>query len=265
MQAHVAGESCRYENQDLRSLVVNVVWVDGARNISMLNMIQGIVKDSQAGALTLIDGTVLTGEWDEARIVGCCQFDALRGDQLVSIDFAGTGVSLAQVVSLVNAAILSLDAPLVIDDPAAVAAAELRAASRPAIRSVCDLLTRADAEALAEATLLADPSGNESQCLYRIPLGSPDSTLDLRLNVQWRDGFREMAVMQSAFGQSLDLMGLDRDSGEPEAGPWDDYARSIVGVAAVKRDVLVSIESGPFMQDVAQAFVAKAIENLNRQ
>jgi hypothetical protein len=270
------GDMCRYETETLRSLVVNVVWVDGARNIGMMNTMQGAIKDSEAGELKLVNGTTLTGEWDEARLMGCCEFNALRGDQLVSVDFAGTNADMTQVVSLANAAILRLEKPLVVDDAAAVAAAQSRESARPRVRSVCELVTRADAEALTEKTLVAEPAGNEDHCLYQIPLDMQGSTLDLDLKVQWRNGFREMAVMQAAFaqgtdlviqaafGESMDIAELENPPSEQEPGPWDVYAQSIVGPAAVKSDVLVHVESGPYMQDVASAFVATAIENLNR-
>lgn len=276
MPPDVEGDMCRYETETLRSLVVNVVWVDGASNISMMNMMQGAIKDGKAGELKLINGTTLTGEWDEARLMGCCEFNALRGDQLVTIDFAGTNADLTQVVSLVNAAILRLEKPLAVDDAPAVAAAQSRESARPRIRSVCELVTRADAEALTKKTLIADPAGDEDHCLYQIPLDMPGSTLDIDLQVQWRNGFREMAVMQAAFdqganlvmqaafGESKEFVGSDNPAGEQEPGPWDVYAQSIVGISAVKSDVLLHIENGPFMQEVSSAFVVKAIENLNR-
>lgn len=278
MQPHVEGDLCRYETKTLRSLVVNVVWVNGAVNISMMNMMQGVIKDSKAGELKLINGTTLTGEWDEARLMGCCEFNALRGDQLVSIDFAGTDADLTQVVGLVNAAILRLEKPLAVDDASAVAAAKSRESARPRVRSVCELVTRADAEALTGKTLAAEPAGDEDHCFYQIPLDIPDATLDLDLMVQWRNGFREMTVMQAAFNQGADMImaavfgqgndSVDADTDNPaseqEPGPWDVYSQSIVGVAAVKSDVLVHVDNGPFMQEVSRAFVAKAIENLNQ-
>ncbi|MCB1698913.1 MAG: hypothetical protein KDI34_22040 [Halioglobus sp.] len=278
MPPDVDGDICRYETETLRSLTVSVVWVDGARKISMMNMIQGAINDGKAGELKLINGTTLTGEWDEARLMGCCEFNALRGDQLVTVDFAGTDANLTQTASLVDVALPRLEKPLSIDDASAVAAAKGRESARPRVRSVCELVTRADAEALTNKTLAAEPIGDQDHCFYQIPLDIPGATLDLDLIVQWRNGFREMTVMQTAFdqgadmimaaafGQSNETVEADTDSpaSEQEPGPWDVYSQSIVGVSAVKSDVLVHVDNGPFMQEVSNAFIAKAIDNLPR-
>ena len=54
----------------------------------------------------------------------------------------------------------------------------------------------------------------------------------------------------------------DSPASEQEPGPWDVYSQSIVGVSAVKSDVLVHVDNGPFMREVSNAFIAKAIDNL---
>lgn len=250
------GDLCRFENAELRSLVVGVTWEGGADELRILGMVSGIVNTGDLGELRLIDGTALAGEWDEARVVGCCELKALRGDQLVRVDVAGTEASLEDAAKLADAAIRRLDTPLAHDDRAAVAAAVARESERPRIRAVCELVSRADAEELAGRALTEEPVGDETSCAYR------GDALDLTVNVQWRDGFRDLQVIAATIGATTSFIGLPADGGEPEQGPWDEFSSSIAGVMAVQRDVLVSVETGPFAQEMPKAFVARAIENL---
>lgn len=249
------GDLCRFENEELRSLVISVVWENGAQELTLLNAVSAIVNAGDLGALRLVDGTTLAGEWDEARVVGCCELDALRGDQLVKVDVAGTRATLADAARLADAALRRLDAPLAVDDRAASDAAGARMATRPRIRPVCDLVPRAQAEEIFGGALMESPAGDDTSCTYR------GDELDLTLSVQWRDGFRDRQVIDATVGTTASFIGLPR-SDEAEAGPWDEYSSSIVGVMAVKRDVLVSVETGPFGQSTGRAFVERAIRNL---
>lgn len=265
VEPNAGGDVCRYEGADLRSVVVGVSRESGAEEISALNTVSTIVADGGLGELRLIDGSTLTGEWDEARVVGCCELNALRGDQLVKIDYTGARLDPTAAAALANAAIRRLDQPLSVDDAANAAAALAREAAKPRIRSVCKLLTRADAEAVAQTHLAAEPTGDESSCTYSVKLGATDSTFDVTLHVKWRDGFREMATIANVVDRTISLIGLPGgDNATTEgSGTWDEFSRNIIGVSAVKRDVMVSVESGPFQQDLVQAFVTKAIENVD--
>lgn len=268
-------DNCRYETPDLHSVVASVAWTGGAQMIGVMGFVQGMVKESVAGQLKLIDGTTLAGEWDEARITGCCEFNALRGDQLVTIDIAGSHATIAQAAALADSALKRIDQPLAVDDAAGSRAALARADRRPKARSVCALLSRADVEAIAQVSLLTEPTGNENSCTYHIPLNGEGSDFTITLAVDWVDGFHEMRVTQSSIGNATsalgmnELFGQDKTGDDPadkkaaEAGPWDELAQSIVGVSAVKSDVLISTESGPLGQELVRALIAKAVENLN--
>jgi hypothetical protein len=50
---------------------------------------------------------------------------------------------------------------------------------------------------------------------------------------------------------------LGQPSLAPDKGPWDEFSQSIIGVSAVKSDVMVGIEGGPFTQDVQRAFIER--------
>jgi hypothetical protein len=85
--------------------------------------------------------------------------------------------------------------------------------------------------------------------------------------VTWQDGFSEMRTTGAAIGNASTMLGMDRlkPSGAAQnGGSWDDFSQSIIGVSAVKGDVMVSVEGGPVRQDVQRAFVEKAVVNLSK-
>jgi hypothetical protein len=262
------GEDCRYETTAGRSIRVKVTWNGGAQLIEMMGAMGEVVKNAGLSELKLSDRSTVSGEWDKAQVNQCCQFNALRDDRLVTVDVAGSHATIEQAAALAAAAVKRLDKPLDIDGSAGVPAAEQRAAARPQRRNVCALLTQADAETIAHTALSAAPTGNESACTYEWPRDATGSSHTIKLMVQWRDGFHEMRQVSSMVGQSSSMLGFNKLLGQapakPDDGPWDEYSQSIIGVMAVKSDVLASIESGPFEQDIARAFVEKAIVNLTK-
>ena len=260
------GEECRYETAGFRAISVKVLWTGGAQMIGMMGAMQGMVKKAGLGELKLMDGTTVTGEWDEARVSQCCEFNALRGDQLVTVNIAGSRATLQQAARLADAAVKRLDQPFAIGGEDGIKAAQERFLLRPKRRSVCDLLTRADAEAITRIALSAPPRGDEESCSYTWPLDAARSSYTIKLEVTWLDGFETMRTTQSIVGNTSAMIGLGKpsSSAKPEAGPWDEFAQSIIGVMAAKNDVLVSVESGPFEADTSRSFVKKTIENLAR-
>jgi len=59
-------------------------------------------------------GAELAGEWDEASHMAmtCCIFMAMRGDQLITIDFTATPATLRQAATLVDSAYKRMEQPL---------------------------------------------------------------------------------------------------------------------------------------------------------
>src|SRR5262249_55842682 len=149
----------------------------GQQEYSLTQMVKGQLKGGRGNEqiannvhknFQLDDGTELSGEWDEASLtpMNCCIFNALRGDQLLAIDFTGTRLSLRQVAPLLDAAFKRMDKPLHINGNAAVAAALALDKTRPKPVDVCTLLTRAEVEAIV-GPLGADPAGKgHDSCTY---------------------------------------------------------------------------------------------------
>ena len=261
------GEDCRYETSDRRSIRLNVTWQGGKDLVAMMGSVQAMVEAAGLKQLKLLDGSTVSGRWDQAALNGCCEFNALRGDQVVTVDVSGSKAAIAQAAALADAALQRLDRPLGISGTAGIKAAEERAARRPRPRNVCELLTRADAEAIAGAKLSRPPQGNSNGCTYAWPVDAQGSEYDLTLKVVWQDGFSEMRTTGTAVGNATSMLGMDKlrpGATAQNSGPWDEFSQSIIGVGAVKADVMVSIEGGPFRQDVQRAFVERAIANLGK-
>jgi hypothetical protein len=262
------GDSCRYEAPDRRSIRLNITWDGGRQFMTMLGSMQGMMDSAGLGQLKLGDGTTVTGHWEQARLNQCCEFNALRGDRVVTIDVSGSRATTAQAAGLADAAIQRLDQPLAVSGATGLKAAQERAAQRPKPRSVCELLTAADAEAIVGVSLAQPPTGTNDRCRYVWPSKFQGSTYQFDLAVTWLDGFSEARLTDSAVGNASSMIGLgkpqDKAAADPANVPWDEYSQSIIGVSAVKGDVRVSIEAGPMQQDVQRAFAQKAIVNLAR-
>jgi hypothetical protein len=262
------GRNCRYEAPDRRSIQLSVTWDGGKELIAMMGSVKAMVEVAGLRQLKLLDGTTVDGHWDQAAVNQCCEFNALRGDQVVTVDISGSRATIAQAASLADAAIQRLDQPLEIDGAAGIKAAQERATQRPKPRNVCDLVTRADAEAIAGVSLSQPPKGTNNSCRYTWPINAQSSIYELNLMVTWQEGFNEMRTTSTAVGNASSMLGMGKlqkhVAADHDSGPWDEFIQSIIGVSAVKGDVMVSVEGGPIQQNLQRAFVEKAIVNLGK-
>lgn len=250
---------CRYVAKDLRSLTVRVEWKDGDEEMTGLTVGQGMVAKASGGmTLMLPNGVSIAGEWDDARMVGCCEFNALRGEQLIAIDFTAARTTIEAIAKLADKAIGRLDDALAVDDAAAMAAAKILLADLPKARPVCDLVTADEAKAVLGRPLFGPTTGDEQNCTFR---WQSDSGLEyeMTLAVQWHDGFRTMGKEQSETGiADAALTELAGEALKTAEGPWDAMAETMIGVMAVKRDVLFSVETGGVDNDIATGLIRAA-------
>jgi hypothetical protein len=260
------GTLCRYLAQDLRSILVRVEWRDGAEDMSALAMAQGMVKGASDGkTLMLPNGIAMAGEWDEARLVGDGELDALRGDQLVAIDFVASSATIEQIAKLADTAILDLDKPMAVNDGAAITEARARTGDLPKERPVCDLVTADDVKAITGKELAQPPTGDGESCTFDW-MDANGLENESTLQVQWRDGFRKFGIEQaetSVAGANLgDVAAAGGENAATADRPWDAMAETFIGVMAVKRDVWLNIETGGVDNDTAAAFVRAAAGKL---
>lgn len=274
------GENCTYEDAGFHTIVVEVSWSGGAMVWRMFGSVASMTNQGPTkGMLHLADGSEIAGEWDEARVMTCCTFMALRGDQTVSIDIGGTtSVTIPQAAKLADAALKRLDKPLSIDGTRAVEPAiAFEAAHRPKHGDPCTLLNRAEAEAVM-GRLSGDPTSKGDTCTYpRQREGNIG--MDTELTVQWKGGFRTIRENTSmiqgfakGFASSINVTSPEATKdlektlgGAPAAAnpAWEASGPTVAGgFSAAKKDVLIRIESLGLKQEQKEKVLAQAMSKI---
>ncbi len=267
------GGACRYETTGYHFVEIEVEWTGGAQMMKMYGTVQNLAdQNMKKGTLKLGDGSELTGEWDEARVVNCCTFIAMRGDQLMTVDVAGSNATLEQAAKIADAALKRIEKPLSVDAATGIAAAIARDATRPKERNPCSLVSRAEAEVVLEAPLTQDPVVDGSKCMYTYTVGKFARTIGLAIS--WRNGYAQFrqhgamaAGMGGAFGLGGDAGQNKKESVAPDpalTGPWESAQVVQDEFSAVKKDVLIT--AGSVMasreRELARKLVALAISKL---
>lgn len=252
-----AGDTCRYESASLKSIDVTVSWTDGKRDYDIGHMITEIVQGATNAVVKLSSGEEVSGRWDAARDFLCCQFDALSGDRMVRIEIGASQATLLDAAKLADMAIARLVAPADVDADLGIAAAEARDNTRPPIRNACDLLSTTEAEAIVGVHLGDKPEGDEARCTIHWTNPNGDYADQLDWTLTWRGGLAEMRQTQAAIGQATAMFDFTEGAdSNPDAANFDAYSDSIVGVMAVRRDVMISVEREDFDHTIARAIVA---------
>src|SRR6185295_4622584 len=113
------GKDCRYDAANGRSIKLGAM-TDGAGAImKFIGMPAGMAQDAGLkGKLPVPDGATFGGDWDEARIVGCCILNAMLGDAMVDLDFTASKLDMKQAATLVNTALGRLEKPVQVNGDA---------------------------------------------------------------------------------------------------------------------------------------------------
>ena len=283
------GEACRYETADYHFIEIEVEWTGGAQMMKMYGTVKSLADQKMKGVLKLGDGSEVAGEWDEARVLNCCTFIAMRGDQLVTVAIAGSKATLEQAAAIADAALKHIEKPLPVKGTAGIATAIARDATRPKERNPCSLVSRAEAEAALEFPLVKDPVVDDSKCIYTYT-GTGTRPLSVGLDIRWRNGFavfRERAALVAGVGMANAQLaersataagvgkafGVGDDAGQGKkgsaasdptlAGPWEAAQTGMLDFSAVKKDVLIKADAyDNKQQERARKLVAVAISKL---
>jgi hypothetical protein len=187
------GSDCVYRSANFQAITLSVDFDGGqqAYHVSDFvgNLVKGasVVNDKTKKAMVSEDGSEIAGEWDEAKLTPftCCVFNALRADQMISIDFTGSSATLKQAAELVDAAFKRMAKPLSLDGGANVAAAKAFLKTRPGRRDPCSVLSQAEAESIL-GKLIAPPAAKGDTCSYERP---PQGIRQVyELGYKWRGG-----------------------------------------------------------------------------
>jgi hypothetical protein len=209
------GSDCIYETANFQNVTLSVTFKDGQQAYhigdfisGMINGSNGVMSDKAKKAIVSEDGSQIAGEWDEAKLTpfNCCIFNALRADQMITINFTASTMSLKQAAGLVDAAFKRIDKPLSLDGGANVAAAEAFLKTRPQRKDPCSVLTQAEVEAIL-GKLAAAPKSEDDVCTYQLPQqpGFPPRIYDLQFfwsygNDRFRSDLHTAGIAGAALG-----------------------------------------------------------------
>ena len=208
---------CTYQTASFQTVTLSVDWDGGQQSYHIGDFVGNAVKrtgalsDKAKQAMVSEDGSTIGGEWDEANLTpfNCCIFNALRADQMISIDFTGSVMTLKAAAALVDAALKRMDKPLSLDGDANVAAAKTFLKGRPKPIAPCGVLTQAEVEAILGTALAKAPEENKSDCTYTLPQlpNVPPRVYDLQFS--WSGGnyrFRQDLSAAKMGGAALGSM-----------------------------------------------------------
>ena len=269
------GSDCEYLTANFNQIVFTVEFEGGAQSYQMTGFGKKLLSNAPTAeakkAFKMDDGTEITGEWDEAQLtaMNCCIFNALRADQMITIDFTGTDVALPQAASLVDAAFKRIDKPLQLDGGANVAAATAFLATRPKRMDPCSVLSQKEVEAIVGSLSAAPSQEGAASCNYPIPpqAGMPRA---YELHYMWQGGIAD--VRSNAHITKLGGMAMggasskDEDPLPPKGAPGDPWERAGIqynDFVALKKDVEIKIDHRGLDDGKVKALVAAAMRKIN--
>lgn len=255
------GYYCWYFTADNRNLTVQAEWTDaGAINAGVSGNLAK-AEDATRGMLKLQDGTELVGDWDEAKLRGCCTFVAIQGDSMVEIDFGGSLTATAeQAGALANKALPRLSKPLDINGLAGQKDGLKRLLARYSSEDPCALWSAADiAKLLGPQKGEPERSGNECTIRYT---GKDGKEHLFVANITLRNGYRnyrgENATFEG-FAKSINAEGADQGvalrASKGVEGPWEAASDGAIQFNTVKGDAQISIRHGGMSGDDLRAFI----------
>jgi hypothetical protein len=176
---------------------------------------------------------------------------AMRGDQLITIDFTASPATLRQAATLVDGAYKRMDNPLKIDGGAPMAAAKALDKTRPAKVPVCSILSRAEVEAIL-GPLSGDPvPAGETVCRYNLPpVNNTPQQYELSVRFvggyyQWRSDHHVASIGHASMTQIVnDVTGGHAPEGMSK-GEEDASAAAGVDKPQAATDPAEGVDSGP--------------------
>ena len=255
------GNACWYFTADNKNLTVQAYWTDaGAINAGIGGHLAR-AESATKGMLKLQDGTELVGDWDEARIRGCCNFMAMQGDSQVEIDFGGSLSTTAEQASgLANKALPRLEKPLAISG---------LSGQKDGLKRLLALYTSDDPCALWSAADIAkllgpqksEPERSDNNCTITYTGKDGRSHLFVA-NVTLRNGYRNYRGENASFegfAKSINAEGAEQGvalrASKGVEGPWEAASDGAIQFNTVKGDAQISVRHGGMSDDNLRAFI----------
>lgn len=255
------GNACWYFTADHGNLTVQADWTDAnAINAGVSGSVEG-AEGAAKGMLKLQDGTELVGDWDEAKIGGCCTFIALQGDSQVEIDFGGSlSTTAEQAGGLASKALARLARPLDVSGLAGQKDGLEHLVARYASDDPCSLWSAADIAKLL-GPQKGEPERSDNSCTITY-VGKDGRSHLFVVSVTLRNGYRSYRGENASFegfAKSINAEGAEqgvalRDSKGVD-GPWEAASDGAIQFNTVKGDAQIAVRHGGMSQDDLRAFI----------
>ena len=261
------GSVCWYSTADNRNFTVTAEWKQGGTISAGVAAHADKAEAATKGLLKLKNGTELTGDWDEARLNGCCSFSALQGDSLVEIDFGGSMATTEQAAALADKALARLAAPLSIDGRAGVAAAQKRLDARYASDDPCALWSADDiANLLGTPNGQPERSGNECTWNYRSKQGRGAMFVATVNPLNGYRLFRTQNATFAGFAQGINAMsaaeGVQLRASHGVEGPWEAAVNGPIQFNSVRKDASIALRQSGMSEDDIRALLGHAYDRI---
>jgi len=262
------GDACWYYTADNQNFTVQAEWTNaGAINAGVsahLAKAEGVTK----GMMKLQDGTELVGDWDEAKLRGCCIFVALQGDSMVEIDFGGSlTITTQQAADLANKALARLTKPLDINGRAGQTAALKRILARYSSEDPCSLWSAQDITRLLGAPK-GEPERSDNTCTY-VYTSASGGDVQFMTIVNLHNGYRSYRMENSRntnFEASINAIGEKEGVGlrgsKAIPGPWEAAIDSPIMFNTVKHDVQIAVRQRGMSHAELTALIGHGYEKI---
>lgn len=261
------GSVCWYVGKDNHNLTVQAEWENAGAISAAVSSTIADAEGASKGMLKLQDGTELTGDWDEAKMSGCCSLQAMQGDASVEIEFGGSMATPEQAGELANKALARLTKPLEVSGIAGNAAAQKREEARFAPTDPCAYWTVADVQKLlggAEAPVV-ETSGQD--CF--ITFSGARGRSQMSVTVTPRNGYRTFRRENATFAGFAAGINASNDgsvqlkSAEGVQGPWEAAEQGPIQFNAVRHDAAIALRHGGMSIEQIRAIVGHAFDRID--
>ena len=179
------GDHCYYEARSGRRVIIDVDWKDGKMGMQVLGMMGRLVE--QAIPTDSGQADTLEGRWDELRMLPGDNVFARKNDQMVAIDYLGSGIGLIGAARFAHIALGRMSHPLSYDGAAAG-----RTAPGPLVPpgDPCALIERADFEGIVGPLAGApEATPRRDKCTYTLAQSRGLAGNKVELQVTWSGGW----------------------------------------------------------------------------
>jgi hypothetical protein len=258
---------CWYSTADNHSLAVSAEWENAGAISAGVGGRLAKGEKASGGLLKLQNGTEMTGDWDEAKLTGCCTLTAILGDSSVDIDFGASKATEAQAGELANKALGRLTAPLAVNGKAGQKDALKRILKRYSSDDPCALWTAADITRLLGAPK-GEPERSDNNCTWAFTNKQGRGAM-FNATVTLRNGYRQFRTdnaTYAGFAQGINAMGTDENVKLKETqvleGPWEAAENGPIQFSSVRKDAAISLRQAGMSLDDIRALVGAGYDHI---